>query len=479
MCTRTIKLFGVIFFFVLFAASIPAFCQQPDVVSLEEGASSVFYAPFDVMKIAIGDPDICKAVKTSDREFLINAQGVGSSNIIFWGPNDETKEVLVKVSSRNVSNVVSELKELLKGIEGVRVRSVGSRVAVEGEVFQTESLEKVNKMVEGYPNVLNLVELSPLMQKIVKEEIEKALQDEGLKKVYIKTAKNKFILAGKVANEADFARAELIAKAYSADIANAIQISAEASYEASVLIEMSMSIMEVERDALRDLGVNWGADVSVGGSGTYSGQSGQSPSLQGALSGTVSNLLPKMQKIQEKGMGRNLMQQSLVTKSGDTAKFFAGSEIPIAVAQEGGTMSVEYKKVGVTLNFTPTLDSYNNITSPINIESSSVTGEGPGGAPILNNTQLNTVVSVKSGESIALGGLVGQKDFESKSNSGPEASTIQANSGSRRGSESREVVIFVTPRALTGSEKAIEAIQEKVEDSFKEQELEKLRDQLK
>jgi pilus assembly protein CpaC len=172
------------------------------------------------------------------------------------------------------------------------------------------------------------------------------------------------------------------------------------------------------------------------------------------------------------------MQQSLITKSGESAQFFAGSEQPISIAQPGGTMSVEYKKVGVTLNFKPEIDYYNNIVSVINVESSSVTGSGPGGAPIISNTNLNTVLSVPDGNSIALGGLVGQKELEGESASpiGRDAALFQANKGTRAETESREVIIFVTPRILKAEAPAPE-VQKKVEEDFKQQELERLREQ--
>lgn len=174
------------------------------------------------------------------------------------------------------------------------------------------------------------------------------------------------------------------------------------------------------------------------------------------------------------------MQQSLVTRSGGQADFFAGSEIPVPVAQEGGTMSVEYKKVGVTLKFSPTIDAHNNVNTPVRIMSSSVTGQGAGGAPIINSTQLNTVVSVKSGSSLALGGLIGQKDLESISGSpaGGGLSLYQANRAERRGTERGEVIIFVTPKILASADEAIKEMEERVENSFKEQELEKLRKQM-
>jgi pilus assembly protein CpaC len=124
-----------------------------------------------------------------------------------------------------------------------------------------------------------------------------------------------------------------------------------------LLIEMVMNVMEIEKNALRDLGIHWNPGGSSSASGTYSGQSDEKPTLSGTITGSISNLFLKIRKIRENGRGRSLLEQRVVTKAGGSAHFFAGSEHPVPIAQNGGAMSVQYKKVGVTLDFSPQFDS--------------------------------------------------------------------------------------------------------------------------
>ena len=74
--------------------------------------------------------------------------------------------------------------------------------------------------------------------------------------------------------------------------------------------------------------------------------------------------------------------------------------------------------------------------------------------------------------------MVGQKELEADSASPPGggSSLFQANKGTRRETDSREVIIFVTPRILSAEAPAPE-MQKKVEEGFKQQELERLRQQ--
>lgn len=466
-----------------------AWAQLPDRITVAAGESRVLKTGFNIEKIAIGDPDICGGVKTDDQELLINGKQPGQSNIFVWGPDDRKIEIQVTVESSEVNMTAADLRELTQDIEGVSVRVVGSRIFMEGEVFTHNDMRRIERVIEGIPNVVNLVEFSPVMKDIVKSEIEKALAAQGMRNVKVSVTKNNFMLTGSVGSEAESARAQRIAEAYSPDIVNAVAIqkavpkpaaaaAAQAPPPKAVLIEMSLNIMEIERGALRDFGIHWNPGASAGGTGTYAGGTGQSSSFAGSLTGTISNLIPKMRKINEAGRGRSLMQQTLITKSGDAAQFFAGSEIPIPIAQSGGTMSVDYKKVGVTLNFKPEIDYYNNIVSIINVESSSITGAGAGGVPIISNTNLNTVLSVPDGHSIALGGLVGQRELESQSSAPPggDYALFMANKAEREATDSREVIIFVTPRILSDTPVPME-IQKKVEGDFKQQELDRLRQQ--
>ncbi len=499
-----IKLFLLAFLLGLVFGPGQAGAELPDRITIAAGESRVIKTGFSIEKIAIGDPEICGGVKTDDQEMLINAKKPGQSNIFVWGPNDRKIEIQVTVESSEVNMTAEELRELTKDIEGVSVRVVGNRIFIEGEVFTHNDMRRIERVIAGIPNVVNLVEFSPVMKDIVKSEIEKALSAQGMRNVKVSVTKNNFMLTGSVGSDAESERAQRIAEAYSPDIVNAIAIHKAAPKPAAatpaapsvstvqavqappppppkaVLIEMALNIMEIERGALRDFGIHWNPGGSLGASGSVSNATGQSTSLAGSLAGTISDLFPKMRRINETGRGRSLMQQTLITKSGDMATFFAGSEVPIPIAQPGGTMSVDYKKIGVTLNFRPDIDYYNNIVSSIHVESSSITGSGPGGIPIISNTNLNTVLSVPSGHSIALGGLVGQKELESQSSSPPggDYSLFQANRADRESTDSREVIIFVTPRVLGDSPAPME-VQKKVEDDFKQQELERLRQQAK
>ena len=76
--------------------------------------------------------------------------------------------------------------------------------------------------------------------------------------------------------------------------------------------------------------------------------------------------------LEQKGIARSLAEPNLVALSGDTASFLAGGEYPIPVAGTLGQVTVDYKKYGVGLAFTPTVLSDGLINLKIEPEVSQI-----------------------------------------------------------------------------------------------------------
>ena len=59
--------------------------------------------------------------------------------------------------------------------------------------------------------------------------------------------------------------------------------------------------------------------------------------------------------LEEKGFSRTLAEPNLVALSGNEASFLAGQEVPIPQVSGDGEVDIEFKPIGVGLNFTPTV----------------------------------------------------------------------------------------------------------------------------
>jgi len=466
----------------LLAVWTPALAEETSVMEMVSGQSSSVEPGFTVEKIAVGDPEVLGVARTSDSSMLVNAKKAGQSNLIVMGTGGARKEYLIRVRAGALDDDAAALREMFSEMEGVSVKAVGGRLVIMGEVFSADHYDKIASTLANMPEVINQVNMSPVMKRIVGDQMRKQIDRPG---VEVKAIRNSFVLDGMVAVPEDISRAEKIAGLYSRNVVNALKVAPEAltPYHKPEMIEVTMHIMELSQSALRDLGVHWNplGEASADGATQYSTEdSGDNVSkLSGTITGTLSSLLPKMRRIKDTGQGRSLMNQAVITKEGGDAKFFAGTEIPISIAQSLGTMSVEYKKVGMTLNVSPNIDPLKNIDTSIHVESSAVISENASGAPTISTNNLSTALNVNSGQSIVLGGLIGQRELEALSLSPPDngESLVQLNHRTRAGTDGWEVVVFITPSVVSHPSQAVREIDSKVQESFKKTDLKRLREQ--
>jgi pilus assembly protein CpaC len=124
-----------------------------------------------------------------------------------------------------------------------------------------------------------------------------------------------------------------------------------------------------------------------------------------------------LQALQTKGYSKILAEPNLVVRSGEKGEFQAGSEIPIQVITGTGanaTVGVDYKKVGVMLNFAPEVLDTGAIRLKIDpAEVSAVTSfisfQGVV-APQIDTRNVRTSVDLREGESLVLAGLLSEQD---------------------------------------------------------------------
>lgn len=89
------------------------------------------------------------------------------------------------------------------------------------------------------------------------------------------------------------------------------------------------------------------------------------------------NLLGVLDLAEQSGMVATLAQPNLTTVSGETAEFLAGGEYPIPVPDPStGSITIQYRKFGVSLAYTPTVLSDGRISLRVRPEVSELSTEG-------------------------------------------------------------------------------------------------------
>jgi type IV pilus assembly protein PilQ len=157
---------------------------------------------------------------------------------------------------------------------------------------------------------------------------------------------------------------------------------------------------------------------------------------------------------------------TVVTVNNTPATINIGEEFPIpnyTYNPERGTFEVagfEYKPIGINLNVTPQINSAGFINLIIKPEISSRTGEvtfgGAAGAviPIITTRKTESTVTIKSGYTLAIGGLI-EKTSGNRESKVPLLGDIpllgRAFRSETKSTDQRNLIVFITAKILSAS----------------------------
>lgn len=123
------------------------------------------------------------------------------------------------------------------------------------------------------------------------------------------------------------------------------------------------------------------------------------------------NILGTLDAGENVGLVSTLAQPNLTALSGETADFLAGGEFPIPLSQGLGATSIEYKRFGVSLSYTPTVLANGRISLRVRPEVSELSSEGAivlngFSIPALTVRRTETTIELGSGQSFMIAGLL-------------------------------------------------------------------------
>jgi general secretion pathway protein D len=203
-------------------------------------------------------------------------------------------------------------------------------------------------------------------------------------------------------------------------------------------------------------------DGSVGFGTTTTGQ-GFTYTISNS-SGTVKAMLSALAS---KSLIRVISSPSLMVLDNHTAAIQVGDQIPVNTGTTISDVSnyqstnIQYKDTGVMLDVTPSISAGDLITLDINQmvsdQGADSTSSATKGYPTFTQRQISSMVSVRSGETMVLGGLIKDKAENDKSGL-PFLSSIPvigALFGTHTNDSARtELLIVLTPRVVRSDEDA-------------------------
>lgn len=349
------------------------------------GGSELVRTTHPFKRVSIADPKIADVVVLSPRDLYVYGKRVGYTSIILWQEN--TGKTLLDVT---VTLDLTGLKERIATLypdQDIKVHGSETGIVLSGTVSGPEIVDQVLRLSQTYLpregsgkrgeegsgksgfGVTNLLKVSGLQQVMLEVKFAEVSRKHG----------KDWSVSGAV-NQIDTAFAGVFGLGkLGVDAAGQLA----GATAGSVLVNFL------------------GNDANIFGSFD---------------NGEVTAAL---EFLESEGLARTLAEPRLVTMSGQEASFLAGGEIPIPIAQEDNTITIEFREFGVGLVFTPVVLSDGRISLHVNpsvtqltpdstIQFSSGTGAS---APLFeipgfSTRKLETMVQLQDGQTLALAGLL-------------------------------------------------------------------------
>lgn len=391
---------------LLLAAAMLSFgsacAAEPVEVSLNE---SKYMAASGITRLAVGNPAIADVQLLSSGDFLLVGKKAGTTSLIVWSDGGRRTEYTVYVAG-NDRGMASAIQDAI-----------------------------------GYP------------------------------KVHVQMMKDRVMLRGKVENQYEHDIALKIAGLYTGGDDSSVIDLLEMEHPSQIRLEAQ--IIEINSDYTKNLGIQYwsqtpGSNSSSGSSsgnsnngitvGTaglfYGGEDFSSTRKHGGWLGShVANVNVTLQALINEGKARILSRPSITTMSGKTANILIGGRIPIPVSDGNGNVSIDWHEYGVKLNIEPVVDSEDKITSKVHAEVSTLDYShgvkiDSFSVPGIATREAESEVNVRSGMTMAIGGLINSEDAKIVSKIPllgdlPIIGRFFRHTSNTR--DKREVIILITP----------------------------------
>jgi type IV pilus assembly protein PilQ len=255
-----------------------------------------------------------------------------------------------------------------------------------------------------------------------------------------------------------------------------------------VLIEAY--IVEANKDVARELGVQWGGAVKLGGHSAYlTGRDNQAlgqgvgtkidpstgsvidlPAAAGALTGALPSsfgfiyqevgkmlLAAQLTALQEDGKLNILSSPSITTLDNQTAMIESGRDVPFQ-SVEDGEVNIEYKKAVLSLNVTPHVIDDQTLKLAVKVNKDEVDfSRTVLGNPTIITKKAETNVIQVDGQTLVIGGLNREQYIDDRSGTPglqdvPGLGWFFKREG--KSSAKEDLLIFITPTILRPTDQA-------------------------
>jgi pilus assembly protein CpaC len=193
---------------------------------------------------------------------------------------------------------------------------------------------------------------------------------------------------------------------------------------ASDMIEVSIEITEINNNKSNDLGIRW-TDTIQGGELSWTPSFAGTARVPATLPEVPSlidagdwkrytALTATLQVLESKGAAQVLSKPKIVTRSGTSADFLVGGEIPIVASGVGGG-SINWKEYGLKMVILPRIMQNGQIDVSLTTEVSRLDwANAVAGNPAITSRKATSQLTIKNGQTFTLAGMIETKKEKQK-----------------------------------------------------------------
>ncbi|MCB0412578.1 MAG: BON domain-containing protein, partial [Bdellovibrionales bacterium] len=384
----------------------------------------------------------------------------------------------IDVRKTDLQKVAREVQSLLQNIEGITIKILNNKVVVDGQILLPSDMKRIHSVVKQYGNLAtSLVTLSPIAQNKIAKFIERKINNP---EIQVSAVNGKFILEGWANSQEEKDKAEIITKMYVPDVIvdeavadkvvlerkadvviNLINLRPVGPAEPSKIVQLVVHYVELQKDYSKSFRFQWTPDIDEGSSLQFT-SGGRSPGgVVATITGTISNLLPKLNWAKEHGYARVLNSSSLIVEDNKKGVLNSITRLPYQVVNAQGQPSTNFEETGLRTNITPRIMGArsDSIQLDMNFSVKSLLSYSDQG-PLTASREIQTTIHVRSGQSAAVGGLITNDTNTNYNKLPPNASrnpilSLYTSKDFRKNQS--QFVVFVTPiiksSASAGSDK--------------------------
>jgi pilus assembly protein CpaC len=379
-------------------------------LTLPKGKSANIDLPVDAREVVVSNPKVADVVTRSSRRMSVMGVGSGRTDATFF---DAAGRVILSLDIRvdqEVGVLADTITRMIPGAQ-VQVEALNDSIVLSGMVADVGDADKAMKLAtafiggdgRGGPKVLNMLSIAG------KEQVMLKVRVVEMQRTVIKQLGFNLSAVLNQIGEPQYLLGSALGFAVNGGALGGVS----GGYKLDTTVQPEAILVDPVTGRATDAKVV-ARDYPLAGRATN--RAGD-PGLNQANA--------TIQALERVGLVRTLAEPNLTAVTGESAKFLAGGEYPVPVAQDStGAISVEFKPYGVGLGFTPVVLSGGRISLRLSTEVSELSAQGaltlPGSSqlqgltiPALSVRRAETTVEMPSGGSMMIAGLLQERTKQS------------------------------------------------------------------